>query len=70
MASNKNTTTYKKLNKNKLLYMKQQLTKSIAGCYGCSQCRELHEELHKVNILLGIPSKPPNFNYLDLHKSK
>lgn len=59
MASNKNT--YKKLNKNKLMYMKQQLTKSIAGCYSCSQCKELHIKLHEVNVLLGLPSKLPKF---------
>lgn len=63
MASNKNTK--KKLNKNKLLHMRQQLLNSIGGCGGCSECRKGHEELHKINILLGIPSVAPDFSYLD-----
>ena len=65
MASNKNTK--KKLSKNKLLHMRQQLIKLIGACGGCSECRDAHEELYKINVLLGIPSVVPDFSYLVKH---
>ncbi len=42
----------KKLNKNKLLHRKQQLIKSIAGCYGCKECKAAHDELKDIQTLL------------------
>ena len=64
MATN-NKIKNKKYNKDKLTHKRRQLIKSIAGCGGCSECRGAWEELHKINVILGIPSKLPNFSYLD-----
>lgn len=56
MASN-NKLKNKKLNKNKLIYKRQQLIKSIAGCYGCQECKGAYKELYDIDTMLGISTE-------------
>ena len=67
MATN-NKLRAKKYNKVKLEKQRQQMITNISGCGGCSECRGAWEELHRINIMLGIPSEPPDFSYLDKKK--
>lgn len=37
--------------------IKQQLLKSIGGCYGCQECKDSQKKLREINVLLGISSQ-------------
>jgi hypothetical protein len=57
MASNNKSRKNRKLSKNKLMSIKQQLLKSIGGCYGCQECKDSQKKLREINVLLGISSQ-------------